>query len=251
MAGEKILIVEDEPGMRELLKDILSEHGYNTAVADDGKKGLFLAGEEKPDLILLDVMMPGIDGYQTCEQLKGNEETKEIPIIMLTALDMGKDFEKGLEKGADWYITKPFDKEHLLKRITHLLEKKKNAEYNLSSRERQIMDAVFKLGQASAAEVIVHIPDPPTLDAVRRMIRILEEKKFLRHEVEGPRHIYFPTVEPEKARASAIDHVVKTHFKGSVSQAIAALLETSSDSIAKDELERIVRLIEESRKEGR
>ena len=121
----------------------------------------------------------------------------------------------------------------------------------LSRRERQIMDVVFRLGRATAAEIAAGIPDPPTRDAVRRLIRILEEKGFLRHEVAGQCHVYYPTVEPERARISALDHVVRTHFKGSVSQAITALLESSAVELTDEDLERITALIDEARKEGR
>jgi len=121
----------------------------------------------------------------------------------------------------------------------------------LSRRERQIMDVVYRLGKATAAEIVEGIPDPPTRDAVRRLIRILEEKGLLRHEADGPRHVYHPTLAPEKVRISAVDHLLQTHFRGSVSQAIAALLESSADGLPAGELERISTLIEEARKEGR
>ncbi len=121
----------------------------------------------------------------------------------------------------------------------------------LSRRERQIMDVVFRLGKATAAEIADSLPDPPTRDAIRRLIRILEEKGWLRHEPDGMRHVYYPTLPPEKARRSALDHVIQTHFRGSVSQAIAALLESSADSLTDRELKQIGDLIEEAKKEGR
>ncbi len=121
----------------------------------------------------------------------------------------------------------------------------------LSRRERQIMDVVYRLGKATATEIVDGIPDPPTKDAIRRLIRILEEKGLLRHEADGPRHVYHPTLAPEKARISALDHLLQTHFRGSVSQAIAALLESSADGLTEGELKRITDLIEEARKEGR
>lgn len=121
----------------------------------------------------------------------------------------------------------------------------------LSRRERQIMDVVYRLGRANATEIAHAIPDPPTKDAVRRLIRILEEKGLLRHEADGPRHVYYPTLPPELARISALDHLIQTHFRGSVSQAIAALLESSADRLSDDELKRITDLIEETRKEGK
>jgi len=121
----------------------------------------------------------------------------------------------------------------------------------LSRRERQIMDVVYRLGKATATEIVDGIPDAPTKDAIRRLIRILEEKGFLRHEADGPRHVYYPTLAPEQARMSALDHLLQTHFRGSVSQAIAALLESSADGLTDGELQRITALIEEARKEGK
>ena len=121
----------------------------------------------------------------------------------------------------------------------------------LSRRERQIMDIVFRLGRATAAEILAGIPTPPTGDAIRRLIRILEEKGFLHHIADGPRHVYFPTVKPELARRSALDHVVQTHFRGSVSQAITALLESSAEDLTEEDLDRITVLIDEAKREGR
>ncbi len=121
----------------------------------------------------------------------------------------------------------------------------------LSRRERQIMDVVYRFGKATAAQIVDSLPDPPTRDAIRRLIRILEEKGWLRHEADGMRHIYFPTLRPEQARRSALDHVIQTHFSGSVSQAIAALLESSAESLTDRELRQIGELIEEAKKEGR
>jgi predicted transcriptional regulator len=121
----------------------------------------------------------------------------------------------------------------------------------LSRRERQIMDVVYRLGKATATEIVDGISDPPTKDAIRRLIRILEEKGLLRHETDGPRHVYHPTFPLEQARISALDHLLQTHFRGSVSQAIAALLESSADGLTEGELKRIADFIEEARKEGR
>ena len=121
----------------------------------------------------------------------------------------------------------------------------------LSRRERQIMDVIYRLGKATAAEIVDSLPDPPTKDAIRRLIRILEEKGWLRHEVDGVRHVYHPTLSADQARRSALDHVIQTHFRGSVSQAIAALLESSGDDLTERELSDIGALIEDARKEGR
>ncbi|MEE8180051.1 MAG: response regulator [bacterium] len=128
MSKLNILIVEDDPQTVKLIKFILEKEDYSTISAKDGEEGLQMAREKKPDLIVLDLMLPGMDGYRVCEILKANPVTKEIPIIVLTALDTGVDFEKALEKKADWYITKPFEPQHLLKRVNYLIEKRKKDE---------------------------------------------------------------------------------------------------------------------------
>ena len=125
MAGEKILIVDDQPEITDLIKFILNKQNYESVIAFNGLEGLNKARSEMPDLILLDITMPDMNGYEVCEKLKLDPATAQIPIIMLTARDMGEDFEKAMEKKADWYITKPFDPKHLLKRIAYLLQRSK------------------------------------------------------------------------------------------------------------------------------
>jgi len=128
MSKGNILIVEDDHQTMKLIKFILEKEHYSTISAKDGEEGLQMAREKKPDMIVLDLMLPGMDGYRVCEILKANPVTKEIPVIVLTALDTGADFEKALEKKADWYITKPFEPQHLLKRVNYLIEKRKKDE---------------------------------------------------------------------------------------------------------------------------
>ncbi len=124
-------------------------------------------------------------------------------------------------------------------------------EQGLSRRERQIMTVVYRMGKAGVAEITENIPDPPTSGAVRRMLNILENKGILRGEHAGARRVYYPTVKREKASTSALDHVVQTYFKGSISGAVVALLETSSANLSEDELEMLSYLIEETKKENR
>jgi predicted transcriptional regulator len=121
----------------------------------------------------------------------------------------------------------------------------------LSRRERQIMDIIYARGQATAAEVLEGLPDPPGYSAVRAMLRVLEEKGHLRHEPRGPRYVFLPTVPREKARRSALKQLLRTFFDDSTEQAVAALLDLSASKLSGDELDRLARLIDEARKEGR
>lgn len=122
---------------------------------------------------------------------------------------------------------------------------------DLSRRERQIMDIVYRLGQATAAEVREQLPDPPGYSAVRAMLRVLEEKGHLWHEQEGPRYVFRATVSVEAARRSAISRLMRTFFDNSLEEAVATLLDVSASNLSDDELERLARLIDDSRREGR
>ncbi len=118
----------------------------------------------------------------------------------------------------------------------------------LSRRESQIMDIVFQLGEATATEIQERLPDPPGNSAVRVLLTILEGKGHLTHRREGKRYIYRPTVVPEKARQSALVHLLKTFFGGSVPQVVAALL--SATELSDEELDQLAQLIEQAKKEG-
>lgn len=127
----------------------------------------------------------------------------------------------------------------------------KNAHTNLSRRERQIMDIIYGQGQATAAEVMERLPDPPGYSAVRAMLRLLEEKGYLKHEQDGMRYIYLPTLSREKARQSALKQLVQTFFDGSTEEAVAAILDMSRSKLSDNDLDRLSDLIEKARKEGR
>jgi predicted transcriptional regulator len=126
-----------------------------------------------------------------------------------------------------------------------------NPHTNLSRRERQIMDVVYRAGQATAAEVMENMPDPPGYSAVRAMLRLLEEKGYLRHEQDGLRYVYKPTLSRDKARQSALKQLVQTFFDDSTEQAMAALLDMSRRKMSDEELDRLSLMIEKARKEGR
>ncbi|HYP29535.1 MAG TPA: BlaI/MecI/CopY family transcriptional regulator [Blastocatellia bacterium] len=128
---------------------------------------------------------------------------------------------------------------------------KKDAHMHLSRRERQIMNVVYRNGQATASEVMENLPDPPSYSAVRTMLRLLEEKGYLKHEQDGPRYVYIPTMSREKARQSALKQLMQTFFDDSAEQAVAALLDISKSKLSNAELDKLSALIEQARKEGR
>ncbi len=121
---------------------------------------------------------------------------------------------------------------------------------HLSRRERQIMDVLYRRGSATAAEVHQDLPKRPSYSAVRAMLRTLEEKGHLRHEAQGPRYVYQPTLSLERAKRSALRHLLDTFFEGSAEQAVAALVEGSTAKLTEQELDRLSRLIEEAKAKG-
>src|SRR5580658_3872166 len=120
-----------------------------------------------------------------------------------------------------------------------------------SRREREIMDALYKLGRASAAQILEQIPDPPSNTAIRTLLTILEKKGHVRHLSDGTRYIYEPLVAREQMGRRAIDSLLKTFFDGSVELAVSALLTRKEADISRDELERLSQLIEKAKQEGR
>jgi len=122
---------------------------------------------------------------------------------------------------------------------------------SLTRREREIMDILYRRGRASAHEVLEDLPDPPSYSAVRALLRLLEERGHVKHAEDGQRYVYSPAVARGDARKSALAHVVKTFFAGSVEQAVATLVESSKTKLSGDELDRLSDLIDRARKEGR
>jgi diguanylate cyclase (GGDEF)-like protein len=115
--GNKVLIIDDNKLIRQLATTLLSKKNYNVLTAENGEQGIELAQSFKPEVILLDVMMPEVDGYEVCKRLKSNDKTKNIPIIMVTSMTESIDKIKGLELGAADYVTKPFDHGELQARV--------------------------------------------------------------------------------------------------------------------------------------
>ncbi|MBN1781309.1 response regulator [bacterium] len=120
-----ILVVDDEEDILELARYNLANEGYEVTCVDSGEKALLKAGQNRPDLVVLDLMLPGMDGFDVCKMLKNNDETASIPIVMLTAKGEESDIVTGLELGAEDYITKPFSPKVLIARIRTVLRRQR------------------------------------------------------------------------------------------------------------------------------
>ena len=121
----------------------------------------------------------------------------------------------------------------------------------LSRRERQILDVLYREGKATAAEIQAAIPDAPSYSAIRALVRILEEKGHVRHEEDGPRYVYLPTVSAAQARKSAVRHLLDTFFGGSAANAAAALVDGSAAKLSTEELARLEALIQAHKEKSR
>jgi predicted transcriptional regulator len=120
---------------------------------------------------------------------------------------------------------------------------------SLSRRERQILDILYSRGRATAAEILAALPEPPGYSATRALLRILEHKGHIRHESDGPRYVFLPKVSRQKARATALKHLLATFFDGSAAEAAAALVDGSAAKLSTEELDRLQALIDKARKE--
>ena len=121
----------------------------------------------------------------------------------------------------------------------------------LSRRERQVMDILHRRAEATVAEIMAELPDPPTYSAVRSVLRILSEKNLIRYKEDGPRYIYFPAQDTEEAREDVLAHVVRTYFAGSPEQAVTALLRMSDVDMTDADIERLRDTIRHARQNGR
>lgn len=121
---------------------------------------------------------------------------------------------------------------------------------DLGRRERQIVDVLYRRGRATAAEVLGDLADPPSYSAVRGMLRLLEEKGFVTHDWDGPRHVYRPAGDPKQARRSAARHLLRTFFNNSMESAVSALLGAADKPLTDEDLKRLTQLIERRRRKG-
>lgn len=125
--AKRILVIEDAPASKRLICYTLEQEGYQVLSASNGVVGLRMAREEKPDLLVLDVMLPGLDGFELCHRLRSDPQTTRLPILMLSAKAQDADISIGLRLGADDYLTKPADPSEIVKRVANLLTKRSTA----------------------------------------------------------------------------------------------------------------------------
>ena len=130
------------------------------------------------------------------------------------------------------------------------MKPKQKTELELSRRERQIMNVVYRFGEATIAEITAEVPNPPSTDAVRRTAHILEGKGFLKHRQDGPRNVFFPATQTEEASHTALDQVIDTFFGGSSDRLVAALLDLKGEELGDEDLNRLSDLIENARNRG-
>ena len=172
MTRSRILIVDDEPFNLDYLEQELEDLGYSTTSARDGQEALAAVAAAPPDLILLDVMMPVMDGLTACRLLKTNEDTRLIPIVIMTALDAVEDRIKGIEAGADDYLTKPVNERELAARIQTSLRVKHTVDRRLREL-RRIRDHFEKFVPQAVRRLVAANPDAPALAKRERDVSVL------------------------------------------------------------------------------
>lgn len=172
MARESILIVEDVEEIQELVRYNLAKEGYRVACAADGEEGLRIAAAQLPDLVLLDLMLPGIDGLEVCKALKKDSSTQNIHVIILTAKGEEADIVSGLELGADDYITKPFSPRVLVARIRAVL-RRTVAEPDEETSTIRIHNMVLHLGRH---EVLIDGNPVPLTSTEFRVLHVLARR---------------------------------------------------------------------------
>lgn len=184
MSNKKILIIEDEPNIRELVLYNLKTNGYECIAAEDGIMGITMVHREKPDLILLDIMLPGKNGYEICSELR--EEGNNTPIIMMTAKTEESDKVMGLEYGADDYISKPFGIREMMARIKAVLRRYETSFERIEGKAKEKdKDTIITVGNLS-----INVERHEVTEGGRRIDLTLKEFELLQYLMENRGHVF-------------------------------------------------------------
>lgn len=178
---KRILIIDDHNDIRENIAEILNLAGYQTFTAENGKRGVELALQEKPDLVVCDIMMPELDGYGVLHLLRKNQDTEHVPFIFLTAKVERSDFRKGMEMGADDFITKPFDDIELLNAIEIRLKKQEILHQKYAGNEKGMNELMQDLKEVGAIEM-----DPDSYES-----EFLSKRQQVYSEGKRPKYLYY------------------------------------------------------------
>ena len=182
---KSILVIDDNKDIRENTAEILDLAGYKTFTAENGKKGVDVAIREKPDVIICDIMMPELDGYGVLHLLKKNMETQEIPFIFLTAKTERSDFRKGMEMGADDYITKPFEDIELLNAIEVRLKKMEVLKNKYPSSQQGINQFIKDVKGAGLIQQLADQYDVESYSKKQTLYQEGKRPRFLFYVVKG------------------------------------------------------------------
>jgi len=186
----KVLVVDDEARMLRLIEAMLVPSGYHVVLAENGTEAITKAMLISPDVILLDVMMPGQDGFEVASKLRANKQTKDIPIVMVTALGEVKDRIKALESGADDFLTKPVDKTELLTRVKTLAEKSERIRQLILPKKRPlvpIVSVIVAIIATITATIFIFTSEPVTAEVIveKEVVREVEVvKEVIEREIE-------------------------------------------------------------------
>jgi class 3 adenylate cyclase len=167
-----VLVADDNPDNRQLLSDIVATIGHSTVTAHDGEETLKLVKERKPDLVILDVNMPGMSGFEVCNRIKGDPKTASIPVLMLTALNADEHRVQGLVLGADDYLTKPFNPRELMERIKMRLRQKEQTD-GLQKQQQIIRDTFERFVAPAVVEQLLQAPDQVALGGTLQEVTVL------------------------------------------------------------------------------
>lgn len=172
----KILVVEDEPDILEMVRYNLVQAGFEVAIAEEGEGVESQVQEDRPDLIILDLMLPGIDGLEVCKRLKQNAQTREIPIVMLTARKDEIDRIVGLELGADDYVVKPFSPRELVLRIRAILRRNVRVEKANDDGDTLLTAGTLTLDKAAHQVMVDNVPLDLTSTEFKLLITLMERR---------------------------------------------------------------------------